>query len=73
MAANGIRTHGRTMPNWLPNRGACIGACLSGDVTRSFWLYDIKLLSVLLRGPVKKFIEMFTVKVQYFRLQGTIG
>jgi len=26
--------------DWVPNRGACIDACLSGDVTRSFRLHD---------------------------------
>jgi len=25
---------------WVPNRGACIDACLSGDVTRSFRLHE---------------------------------
>jgi len=30
--------------DWVPNRGACIDACVSGVVTRSFRLYDIKLL-----------------------------
>jgi len=28
--------------NWVSNRGAYIDACLSGDVTRSFRLHDIK-------------------------------
>jgi len=28
--------------DWVPNRGACIDACLSGNVTRSFRLHDIK-------------------------------
>jgi len=31
---------------WVPNRGMCIDACLSGDVTHSFWLHDIKLLFI---------------------------
>jgi len=30
--------------DWVPNRGACIDACLSYDVTRSFRNHDIKAL-----------------------------
>jgi len=29
--------------DWVPNLGACIDSCLSGDVTRGFRLYNIKL------------------------------
>jgi len=29
--------------DWVPSRGACIDACLSGDVTRSSRLNDIAL------------------------------
>jgi len=32
--------------DWVPNRGACIDAYLSGDVTRSFRLHDIKLFGI---------------------------
>jgi len=32
--------------DWVPNCGACIDACLLGDVTRSFRLYDIKAESI---------------------------
>jgi len=31
--------------DWVPNRGACIVACLSDDVTRSFMFHDIKLFA----------------------------
>jgi len=30
--------------DWDPNRGACIDACLSCDVTCSFRIHDIKAL-----------------------------
>jgi len=30
--------------DWVPNRGVCIDACLSCDVTRSFRIHDIKAL-----------------------------
>jgi len=30
--------------DWVPNRGACIDACLSCDVIRSFRFHDIKAL-----------------------------
>jgi len=29
--------------DWVPNRGACIDAFLSDDVSRNFRLHDIKL------------------------------
>jgi len=28
--------------DWVPNRGACIDACLTGDVTRSFRIYTMQ-------------------------------
>jgi len=34
--------------DWIPNRGACIDACLSCDVTRSFRFHDIKLLDYIM-------------------------
>jgi len=35
--------------DWVLNRDACIGSCLSGDVTRSFRLHDIKLFNKIRR------------------------
>jgi len=29
--------------DWVSNGGACIDACLSSDVTRSFQIHDMKL------------------------------
>jgi len=42
-----------------PTRGACIDACLSGDVTRSFWLYDIKLFKFLLSTNSERYAQKF--------------
>jgi len=39
--------------DWVPNRGACIDACLSCDVTRSFQLHDIKALRLIAEMSVK--------------------
>jgi len=30
--------------DWVPNQGACIDACLSCDVTRSFRIHNIEAL-----------------------------
>jgi len=40
--------------DWVPNRDACIDACLSCDVTRSFRLHDIKALKLKLRNSTPK-------------------
>jgi len=43
IAANGIRTHARI------NHRVCLpdDVCLSGDVTRSFRLHNIKLIAII--------------------------
>jgi len=40
------------------NRGACNDACLSGDVTCSFWLHNIKLFKT-----IRSFCCLLTIKI----------
>jgi len=38
--------------DWVPNRVACINACLSGDVTRSFRIH-VKALQLLTKSNIE--------------------
>jgi len=49
--------------DWVLNRGTCIDVCLSGDVTRSFWLHNIKLFRELKVEEAKIKMGCFSLQV----------
>jgi len=49
----------------VPNRGACIVACLSGHVTRSFLLHDIGLVNGISAANQINFVQRKLLGVLY--------